>query len=68
MTTENGLPQPLRYKSLSSLERAMLRVTPVAKVARLNLSIERARAKNDPVATERLIALIEGGARPIAEV
>ena len=42
-----------------------LRVVPPTKKVTMNLSIEMARAKSDPVATARLLAAIEAGARAI---
>jgi hypothetical protein len=56
----NGLPQPLHRKPLTSIERAKLRMAPPTNRV--------ARAKGDPVATARLLAALDGGARPICQV
>jgi hypothetical protein len=68
MTTANELPRLQSRKPLNSMERAKLRVMPPTKKMTMNLLIEMARAKGDPVATARLLAALDGGTRPICQV
>ena len=62
---DTGLLRLQSRKPLTSIERARLRVVPPPKKVTMNLSIEMARAKSDPVATARLLAAIEAGARAV---